>query len=101
MESLFSGNMIEQGNKLMTMIGAAVAALSNIATLVPVVEELGRRHAGYGVQDSHYDTVGEALLWTLETGLGEAFTPKVKEAWTSVYGLLASTMIIASKEAAA
>ena len=59
---------------------------------MPVVEDLGRRHVGYGVMDEHYDTVGAALLWTLEKGLGDAFTTEVREAWTSVYGLLATTM---------
>jgi hemoglobin-like flavoprotein len=59
---------------------------------VPVVEDLGRRHAAYGVTDDHYDTVGAALLWTLEKGLGDAFTAEAREAWTTVYGLLASTM---------
>jgi len=60
-------------------------------------KELGRQHVNYGVQEEHYDTVGAALLWTLEQGLQEEFTTEVKEAWTTVYGLLAQTM----KEAAA
>ena len=56
------------------------------------MEDLGRRHVGYGVADEHYDTVGAALLWTLEKGLGRAFTPEVKDAWATVYGVLATTM---------
>jgi hemoglobin-like flavoprotein len=59
---------------------------------VPAVEELGRRHSGYGVQNKHYDTVGAALLWTLEAGLGPDFTGEVREAWASVYALLAQVM---------
>ena len=55
-------------------------------------DHLGRRHADYGVTDAHYDTVGGALLWTLEKGLGSAFTPDVKAAWTTVYTVLATTM---------
>jgi hemoglobin-like flavoprotein len=94
---LFKGDMAEQGKRLMTMINAAVAGLSRVETIVPVVQALGRRHVGYGVTDAHYDTVGAALLWTLETGLGPAFTAEVKDAWASVYGVLATTM----KEAAA
>ena len=97
----FKGDMSDQRRKLMQMLTAAVKGLNNIERLVPVVEDLGRRHAHYGVADEHYDTVGEALLWTLEQGLGRAFTPEVKEAWTDVYGVLASTMKAAAAKDAA
>ena len=96
---MFRGDMAEQRKKLMQMITAAVKGLDRLEQLVPVVQDLGRRHARYGVADSHYDTVGAALLWTLEVGLGRAFTPEVKEAWTAVYGLLATTMKTAAREA--
>ena len=89
---MFRGDMKEQRKKLMQMITAAVKGLDRLEQLVPVVEDLGRRHTGYGVTDAHYDTVGSALLWTLEMGLGSAFTPETKEAWAAVYGLLATTM---------
>ena len=92
LERMFKGDMAEQRRKLMQMLTAAVKGLSRLDRLVPVVEDLGRRHAGYGVADEHYDTVGAALLWTLEKGLGTAFTPDVKEAWVTVYTLLATTM---------
>ena len=59
---------------------------------MPAVQSLGKRHAGYGVTDAHYETVGGALLWTLEKGLGPTFTPDVKAAWATVYTLLATTM---------
>jgi hemoglobin-like flavoprotein len=97
LKPLFKGDMKEQGLKLMTMIGTAVGGLDRLDSIVPAVQALGRRHADYGVQDKHYDTVASALLWTLEQGLGAAFTPDVKSAWTSAYGVLAGTM----KEAAA
>jgi len=74
------------------MISAAVNGLPQLEGIVPVVEDLGRRHARYGVKPQHYDTVGAALLWTLGRGLGEAFTPDVRAAWTETYGLLAKTM---------
>jgi hemoglobin-like flavoprotein len=99
LEGMFSADMVEQRRKLMQMLTAAVKGLDRLEQLVPVVEDLGRRHAGYGVRDEHYDTVGAALLWTLEKGLGPAFTPETKEAWTAVYGLLASTMQTAAKKA--
>jgi hemoglobin-like flavoprotein len=65
------------------------------------VQDLGRRHVGYGVTDEHYDTVGGALLWTLEKGLGSAFTPEMKDAWATVYGILASVMKDAARAKAA
>ena len=98
LESMFRGNMAEQRKKLMQMLTAAVKGLDRLDQLVPVVENLGRRHAGYGVSDAHYDTVGSALLWTLEMGLGRAFTAEVKDAWATVYGLLATTMKEAARD---
>ena len=89
---LFRGDMKEQGRKLMTMINVAVKGLDNLGALVPAVQDMGRRHAGYGVQAGHYGTVAAALLWTLEQGLGEGFTPQVKAAWTDTYTVLATTM---------
>ena len=97
LKPLFRGDLKEQGIKLMAMIGTAVAGLDRLDTVVPAMQALGRRHVGYGVQAAHYDTVATALLWTLEQGLGAAFTPDVKAAWTRAYGFLAGTM----KEAAA
>lgn len=98
---LFRGDMTEQGRKLMTMIATAVAALERLDTIVPAVRALGARHAGYGVKPEHYGTVGNALLWTLEKGLGPEFTPAVRDAWTSVYTLLANTMMEAARQRAA
>ena len=98
---MFRGDMAEQRRKLMQMLTAAVKGLDRLEQLVPVVEDLGRRHATHGVEDRHYDTVGSALLWTLEKGLGDAFTPETKQAWTTVYGLLATTMKTAAREALA
>jgi len=92
LRALFTGDMVEQRRKLMQMLTAAVKGLNHIDRLIPVVEDLGRRHARYGVLDRHYDTVGSALIWTLEKGLGSAFTAEVRLAWTTLYGLLASTM---------
>ncbi|ANW97394.1 hemin receptor [Wenyingzhuangia fucanilytica] len=88
--------MKEQGNKLMTMLSAAVAGLSNIEALIPVLQDLGKRHVAYRVEKSHYDTVGTALIGTLAVGLGDDFTPEVKQAWVDVYGVMASVMIEAA-----
>ena len=101
LERMFLGDMTEQRRKLMQMLTAAVKGLDRLDQLVPVVQALGRRHATYGVVDTHYETVGAALLWTLEQGLGAAFTADVRSAWATVYGLLATTMKEAAGEALA
>ena len=90
---LFKGDMAVQGGKLMQMIGAADNLLDKPGQLMPVLRGLGARHQGYGVQDTHYTMVGQALLQTLEEGLAEAFTAEVRAAWTAVYGVLAGEMM--------
>jgi hemoglobin-like flavoprotein len=95
---LFKSDMETQGNKLMTMIGGAVSLLDQPDALIPVVQSLGRRHAGYGVEDEHYETVGAALLWTLEKGLGADFTLDVEQAWVTTYEVLSNTMKAAANE---
>ena len=93
LKALFKGDMEAQGKKLMQMIGAAVGKLGDLDTLVPVLQQLGQRHVGYGVQAQHYATVGSALLATLSQGLGEHFTPEVRQAWTQVYGTITNVML--------
>ena len=100
LKPLFKGDMTEQGQKLTKMIGIAVDHLDKLEEIVPAVQDLGVRHLAYGVKNSHYDTVGEALLWTLGQGLGDAYTTEVMNAWTDVYTLLANTMKDAAREAA-
>ena len=92
LRSMFKGDMVEQGRKLMMIINTAVNSLDNLGPILGAVEEMGRRHVGYGVTEAHYDTVGSALIWTLAKGLGEQFTPPVKDAWVETYTTLASTM---------
>jgi hemoglobin-like flavoprotein len=94
---LFRGDMIKQGEHLMETLRVAVAKLDDPEVLMPVLQGLGQRHAGYGVRDAHYDSVGVALLETLRQGLGVAFTEDVEEAWVEVYGVIASTMKEAAK----
>lgn len=97
---LFRGDLTEQGKKLMQTLALAVASLDRLDAIVPAVRALGARHAGYGVREEHYATVGAALLWTLERGLGSAFTAEVRAAWTATYTTLANTMIAAARDAA-
>ncbi len=92
LKPLFKGDMKEQGRKLMAMIATAVKGLDKPVSIIGAVQDLGKRHVGYGVEDAHYETVGAALLYTLETGLGEHWNEEVKEAWTAVYVDLATTM---------
>ena len=98
---LFKEDLAGQKKALMATLKIAVKGLTNLATIESAVQQLGERHAGYGVTRAHYDTVGEALLWTLEQGLGDAFTSEVEDAWTKVYGLLSQIMIDAAYAASA
>ena len=92
LKSLFKGDMKTQGRMLMQMLDYAVTGLDRLDTIVLAIQNLGIRHAGYGVKDEYYETVGEALLWTLEQGLGKDFTPDVKDAWAEAYKLLSDIM---------
>ena len=95
---MFPDDLTEQKKKLMGMLGTTVGGLSHLDTLLPAVQALGRRHSGYGVTAAHYAPVGAALLWTLQQGLGEAFTPEVKDAWATAYIVLSTTMMSAANE---
>jgi hemoglobin-like flavoprotein len=93
-------NLAEQRLKLLQVLSVAIAGLDDLHRLIPIVEELGRRHAKYGVRDEHYDSVGAALLWTLQQGLGAAWNSETAAAWTEVYAVLSSVMRRAQKDAA-
>jgi hemoglobin-like flavoprotein len=86
------GDMAEQGARLMQMLGAAIDLLDRPGALTPVLLKLGQRHVDYGVETTHYDSVGAALLETLAAGLGDGFTDEVREAWTKMYIHVAKTM---------
>ena len=98
---LFRGDLREQGDKLVSMIDSAVEGLSNPGPLLLTLALLGMRHAGYGVRNQDYETVGRALLATLALGLGEKYTPEVQAAWVEAYTLLANTMQRGAIETAA
>lgn len=100
LRSLFKSDMTEQGKKLMQMIAVAVNNLHQLDQVLEPVQALGRRHVEYRVEDKDYDTVGSALLWTLEQGLGDQYTPDVEQAWTETYITLANVMKAAAKKAA-
>jgi hemoglobin-like flavoprotein len=92
LQQLFTDDMTGQGKKLMEMLDTIVQKLDRLGELLPEVRDLALRHVQYGVKDGDYDTVGGALLWTLKTGLGKAFTPGVAEAWNTAYTTLSDAM---------
>ncbi len=92
-------DMTAQSTKLLEALGFVVESAEHADRLLPVLQELGRRHVSYGVEDQHYESVGAALLWTLEQGLGSAFTDDVRDAWTAAYTLVADTMMEAARSA--
>ncbi|MDB5826738.1 MAG: hemoglobin-like flavoprotein [Variovorax sp.] len=94
--ALFKGDMVEQGRKLMSMLRSVVGTLNKLDVLVPVAERLAERHVGYGAQPAHYAVVGQALIDTLDKGLGADFTPETRAAWETAYGTLSAVMIAAA-----
>jgi nitric oxide dioxygenase len=92
-KAMFPADMTEQRRKLMAMLAAVVNGLANLESILPAASALATRHVSYGARKEHYPVVGAALLWTLEKGLGEAWTPEVAEAWTAAYGTLSGYMI--------
>ena len=89
---LFKGDIEEQSRKLMDTLAIAIGNLRDTPALVGMLEALAHRHVAYGVREEHYDKVGEALLWTLEKVFGVAFTGEVRNAWATLYGIVAETM---------
>ncbi len=92
-KSMFPADMSEQREKLMTMLATVVSGLGNLPSILPAASALAKRHVSYGARAEHYPVVGAALLWTLEKGLGENWTPEVADAWTAVYDALSRYMI--------
>jgi nitric oxide dioxygenase len=92
-KSLFRGDMTEQGRKLMKTLIIVVNGLGNLQTIFPAASALAKNHVAYGVKPSHYTPVGEALLWTLQHGLGSDWTPELAGAWSTAYTTIANFMI--------
>ena len=91
-------DMQAQRGILMQTLTLLVSSLDDFELVVPVLEALGRVHAGYGVRQRHYDTVEAALLWALDRGLGEAFDDETADAWATAYSAVASVMIEAASD---
>jgi hemoglobin-like flavoprotein len=91
-------DLTSQRKKLAKAITTVIMSLENIETLMPMIRLLGQRHVAYGVEDAHYDQVGEALLWALEAGLGNDWNDAIRQSWINAYQLLSSVMINAARE---
>jgi hemoglobin-like flavoprotein len=91
--AMFPADMTEQRKKLMAMLAAVVNGLANLDSILPAASALAKRHVAYGAKAEHYPVVGSALLWTLEKGLGEAWTSELADAWTAAYRTLSGFMI--------
>ena len=92
-KAMFPADMTEQRKKLMATLAVVVNGLGNLESILPAASALAKRHVSYGAKAEHYPVVGAALLWTLEKGLGDAWTPDVADAWTAAYGTLSGYMI--------
>ena len=92
-KAMFPADMTEQRKKLMATLAVVVNGLSNLEPILPAASALAQRHVAYGARPEHYPVVGSTLLWTLEKGLGEAWTPETAAAWTAAYGVLSNFMI--------
>jgi nitric oxide dioxygenase len=92
-KAMFPADMKEQRKKLMATLAVVVNGLGNLESILPAASALAMRHVSYGAKKEHYPVVGAALLWTLEKGLGDAWTPELADAWTTAYGTLSGFMI--------
>jgi len=92
-KSMFPADLTEQRKKLMATLAVVVNGLGNLESVLPAASALAKRHVSYGAKAEHYPVVGAALLWTLEKGLGDAWTPEVAGAWSAAYGTLSGFMI--------
>jgi hemoglobin-like flavoprotein len=90
--SLFGDDIALQAERTMAALKTAVDGLGSLDEVAPFLVRLGARHVRYGVTLEHFDVVGAALLWTLEQGLGELFTPPVREAWGAAWNVIAGAM---------
>jgi hemoglobin-like flavoprotein len=92
-KAMFPEDMSEQRKKLMATLAVVVNGLSNLESILPAASALAQRHVAYGAKAEHYPVVGSALLWTLEQGLGDGWTPDIASAWAAAYGTLSGFMI--------
>lgn len=88
-----SPEFLAHASAVINTVDTAFSLLHDLPTLVPVLQALGKAHVKYGIKPVHYDYIGAALLATLAAGLGGAFTPETEQAYATVWGVVAATMI--------
>ncbi|HKC25145.1 MAG TPA: globin domain-containing protein [Thermoanaerobaculia bacterium] len=98
LRALFHIDMTEQSEKLMSMLDAIVGSLDSFEEMRPVLRELGQRHVEYGVKESHYATLGSALVWAFAQALEPNFNDSVREAWGAVLGEVSREMLAGAAE---
>ena len=94
---MFKSSLDMQVRKLADTLGWITANLDAPGTLMTTLQQLGVRHAGYGVLDSHYAPVGSALIHMFHVTLGDRFTPAMEDAWLEIYAVITRDMVRATK----
>lgn len=90
---MFPVEMDAQYRKLLDMLNTIIMRLDRLDEMTEEIVAMAKRHEGYGVKSEHYNSVGQALIWTLKTGLGHDWNDELQEAWSKCYGILANAMI--------
>ena len=93
LKALFTTSREIQSVKLVNMLHIIVSRIDRMDELKPEIEALGIRHIRYGVKPMHYEAVVNALLWTLQTGIGAEWNEEVKDAWQTCYNEVATIMM--------
>ena len=98
LEPMFAGVSLEaQEKKLIFSLAAIVENLRNPEVTRRALLSLGARHVQVGTLREHYPFVGQALIETFETYLGNNWTPEVASAWLEAYDAIASIMLEGAK----
>jgi hemoglobin-like flavoprotein len=98
LRQMFPSSMEHQYKKLIEMLSVIISKLDRLDNITDDIKAMALRHEGYGVKPQHYRLLGNALLWTMERGLGNDWNDKVKEAWFACYTKIAETMIAAIRK---
>ena len=93
MSKLFTGDMKEQAGALMRMVKTVVEGLNNPGIIIPALQDLGRRHSDYGVEQKYYKEFGECLIECIESEMGGLLDAKTKKAWEKLYLILTDVMV--------
>jgi len=88
---MFPRDLEGQSLKLMDAIAALVGALDNPRVVQSIIFPMDDRHAEY--RPSEFAAFGDALLWALEQQFGAAFTPELKQAWSTLHETVQNEML--------